>query len=67
MIKIEKQFQKKKGKKNKYLPKFKVLMSKQAFSPSPVMLFVVVVVSLGFCFGFFFTAPGRAMSPACRW
>lgn len=53
MIKIEKQFQKKKTVKNKYLPKFKVLMSKQAFFPCPVMLFFVC---LGFCFGFFFTA-----------
>lgn len=31
--------ERKKEVKNKYLPKFKVLMSKQAFCPCPVMLF----------------------------
>lgn len=48
-LKIEKRFQKKKV-KNKYLPQFTVL-SKQAFCPCPVLLFLFV---WGFSIIFFF-------------
>lgn len=51
VIKIGKQFFKKV--KNKYLPKFEVLMSKQAFCPCPVMLFFCCLFGVLFWFVFY--------------